>query len=50
VIDDPSRLRLIRKDTDLVRIFPTLDLRIEEKTVRWYAPGWIKIVVNPIFT
>ncbi len=26
MIDDPSRLRLIRKDTALARIFPTLDL------------------------
>ncbi len=34
VIDTPSRLRLIRKAAALVRIFPTLDLNIEEKAAR----------------
>jgi hypothetical protein len=34
VIGDPSRLRLIRKVSVLARIFPTLDLSIEEKAVR----------------
>ena len=33
-IGTPSRLRLIRKTTSLERIFPTLDLTIEEKTAR----------------
>jgi hypothetical protein len=33
-IGDPSRLRLIRKTTALSRIFPTLDLNIEEKAAR----------------
>jgi hypothetical protein len=37
VIDDPSVLRLIRKAEALARIFPTLDLSIEEKaTRRWW--------------
>jgi hypothetical protein len=31
VIGDPSMLRLIRKAAALARIFPTLDLSIEEK-------------------
>jgi hypothetical protein len=34
-VDDPSRLRLIRKSAVLVRIFPTLDLSIEEKALWW---------------
>jgi hypothetical protein len=40
-IGAPSRLRLIRKAAALARIFPTLDLRIEEKgsgrVHRWSA-------------
>ncbi len=38
--DVPSKLRVIRKDEALVRIFPTLDLRIEEKGARrkWNIP------------
>jgi hypothetical protein len=37
VIDDPSRLRLTRKTETLTRIFPTLDLSIEEKSSgRWW--------------
>jgi hypothetical protein len=35
VIDTPSRLRLIRKTVALARIFPTLDLIIEEKVAWW---------------
>jgi hypothetical protein len=31
VIGSPFRLRLIRKDTALVRIFPTLDLSKKQK-------------------
>jgi hypothetical protein len=31
VIDDPSMLRLIRKAEALARMFPTVDLSIEEK-------------------
>jgi hypothetical protein len=34
VIGDPSVLRLIRKAEALARIFPTLDLIIEEKAAR----------------
>ncbi len=34
VIDSPSRLRLIRKATDLTRIDETRDLSIEEKAAR----------------
>ena len=34
VIGAPSRFRLIRKTAALVRIFPTLDLRIEEQVSR----------------
>ncbi len=33
----PSKLRVIRKATDLVRVRPTLDLRCEEKTTRTIA-------------
>jgi hypothetical protein len=32
-IGDPSMLRLVRKAAPLARIFPTLDLSIEEKVV-----------------
>jgi hypothetical protein len=40
VIDDPSMLRLTRKVVLMVRILPTLDLIIEEKTTRrwWKRP------------
>ncbi len=40
MIGVPSRLRLIRKTTTSERIFPTLDLNIEEKTSRrcWKNP------------
>ncbi len=31
VIDTPSKLNVTRKVADLTRIFPTLDLNIEEK-------------------
>jgi hypothetical protein len=45
-IGAPSKLRLIRKTTDLTRIFETRDLSIEEKVVRrkWKKPrsNWIE--------
>jgi hypothetical protein len=34
MMSDPSKLNVIRKVTDLARIFPTLDLSIEEKAAR----------------
>ncbi len=39
VIGVPSRISLIRKASALGRIFPTLDLSIEEKVV-WDSPEW----------
>ncbi len=40
MIGATSRLRLIRKDVAMARIFPTLDLIIEEKVARrrWKNP------------
>ena len=34
VIGVPSKLRVIRRSVDLTRMFPTLDLSIEEKAAR----------------
>jgi hypothetical protein len=44
VIGAPSRLRLIRKTTDLTRIDETRDLNIEEKAVRRKKSGEFVVV------
>jgi hypothetical protein len=45
VIGDPSRLRLISKTEGLSRIFPTLDLNIEEKPCGGSGTGHLQLLV-----